>query len=233
MFRHITVAKERVFVCLDVESMRAKTEENRRQAKIQPKKNTIEQWLEFKNKLNQYIQVLFLNKLERKISLIVVNIAIWLANILNSLDFFSRYSKVVDVAFWIVGSSFYLVPATPVILFFLGLILILCIATAKLKNRMEKAGINITRRKLLLISTNYYFALFLMVFFTTFIFSQAVHSFDIASWIHVFILVIGYNVFLILYSLFGALAVVGFDHLVTKFCDYTINDVAEPQEVSV
>lgn len=233
MLNHIIVAKERIFECFDIKLTIAKSKENRKKKAVKQKKSAYQEWQEFKTELTQYKQALFLTMLKKRTSLITINIAIWLANIINSVDFFSRYSKVIDIAFWIVNSSFYLVPATPVILFILALLLILCVATAKLKNKMEKTGVNITNRKLSLILINYYCSMFLMFFFTTFILSQAIHAFHTVNWVPVFTLVIGYNLFLMLYSSFGAFAVVAFDHLVTKFCDYIINDVNTPDEITV
>jgi hypothetical protein len=233
MFSFIDVALARINECFDIKGIRSRHHENRKQAKPKQNKSSSEKWLEFRAAIVQCKQMFFLDRLEQRIILMIICVAIWLANVFNSLYFSYGYTIGIDMAFWIVKSSFCLIPAPLIILLLLGILLIICVVTAKLKQKMENTGIKITNKKLYIVLINYYCAIFLEIFFTTFITSQCIYVFQDVNWIPVLILVIDYNIFLLVYSSFSVYSIIAFDRLLTKFCDYIINDVKTPDEISV
>lgn len=231
MFSYLIIIKNRTttFVAslIDKEGLKA-IREKRKQ-----KKNISETWSEFKTELTEAKKIGFLDKLEKSKLIIIASCAIWFANTINFLSFYTNHNKITDIAFWIVSASFYLIPANTGISLLLVLIIIISVATSKLKQKMETTGIYVTSRKLELILKNYYIGWFCMVFFTTFILSHAIHSIDTVHWIPVIALIIGYNLFITLYSFAGTFMLLFFNYLLNKFSDYIIDDVNPPQEVTI
>ncbi|RTL10389.1 MAG: hypothetical protein EKK54_11055 [Neisseriaceae bacterium] len=225
MLYFLKLAKFRIVECFDLKSIREKVAKNKELQKKKEKKD-------FRTELIEVRNAAFFDQLEKLKLLIVACLGVWCANLINFLSFFTNYGKITDIAFWIVSASFFMIPANTVISLLLALIVIISVATAKLKKKMETTGIYITNRKLGLILKNYYFGWFCMAFFTTFIMSQAIHSINTVHWLPVVLLIIQYNLFILMYSLIGTCMLLFFDYILTKFSDYIIDNIEPPQEIT-